>query len=539
VEACVGGTPQECIPRDPSQEVCDGVDNDCDGEVDEGLGTLTCGVGVCITTVDVCIDSIRQECIPGVPTEEICDGVDNNCNGLVDEGGVCSLVVPFTVEAENMTFESPMEKASDPVASGGHYINPTSGTDSMGPVQEAFKSISILEEGTYYLWARMYGFDSNSDALYVGIDSSWDRIYPDVTGDYRWVRVETSDGSGEYGFNLSAGEHILQLGHGEVHARLDSFFITDDPGAVPPFPLCIPVDEVCDGIDNDCDELVDEGYLGSSPYHEYDAISPDFNDLNDFMETAENVGTLCSQPFTIEGVIDPNRDEDNYRFFIEKDSFLSLETIPGDIMSDNVDTYLEIFNSMGETLGSDDNNGAEYTYSFINELFLVEGEYIVSVSHAAEVGTGSYRLVMTPVLIDWLAAADTCSEADFLPDLPAGEYLVDMESATNSININANNTSCTGYSSYGHEVILPLTLAGGEKVEITFTADDGDSSIYLLRSCIDVESCVAGSDAIGNFVPEIITYENLSDTPETLYLVLDGYSGIPAYGTLIVNITSM
>jgi len=61
----------KCIRRDnivspctPSLEVCDGEDNDCDGEIDEG--------GVCCT-----------------PSEEVCDGEDNDCDGEVDEGVVC------------------------------------------------------------------------------------------------------------------------------------------------------------------------------------------------------------------------------------------------------------------------------------------------------------------------------------------------------------------------------------------------------------------------------------------------------------------
>jgi len=73
-------------------ETCNGVDDDCDGLTDEDLGTYTCGFGVCMVTVDTCIDGQPQECIPGDPPEEhetTCDdGLDNDCDALVDDDDV-------------------------------------------------------------------------------------------------------------------------------------------------------------------------------------------------------------------------------------------------------------------------------------------------------------------------------------------------------------------------------------------------------------------------------------------------------------------
>ena len=71
----------------PTAEVCDNMDNDCDGSVDEDLGFTTCGLGVCENTVDSCVGGVPQTCDPlpnAVP--EICDNLDNDCNGLVDDG---------------------------------------------------------------------------------------------------------------------------------------------------------------------------------------------------------------------------------------------------------------------------------------------------------------------------------------------------------------------------------------------------------------------------------------------------------------------
>jgi hypothetical protein len=83
-------------------ELCDGQDNDCDGTADEdfpNLGqTCTVGVGECEASgVYVCTgDQTGTECdaTPGDPVAELCDGLDNDCDGTADEdnpegGGQC------------------------------------------------------------------------------------------------------------------------------------------------------------------------------------------------------------------------------------------------------------------------------------------------------------------------------------------------------------------------------------------------------------------------------------------------------------------
>jgi len=48
-------------------EICDGEDNDFDGQVDEGLGSLSCGKGSCTTTVQACDKSV-----PSAPHPAAC-----------------------------------------------------------------------------------------------------------------------------------------------------------------------------------------------------------------------------------------------------------------------------------------------------------------------------------------------------------------------------------------------------------------------------------------------------------------------------------
>jgi hypothetical protein len=94
----------------PNFEMCSNrIDDDCDGEVDEGctctLGTTrdcysgptgTMGTGMCRSGFQRCVErgdggSVWTACLQvSTPEPEVCDGADNDCNGQIDEGCGCT-----------------------------------------------------------------------------------------------------------------------------------------------------------------------------------------------------------------------------------------------------------------------------------------------------------------------------------------------------------------------------------------------------------------------------------------------------------------
>ena len=90
----------DCNPM--GTEVCDGLDNDCNMMVDEGVtsdfwvdadgdgygdGTMLmngCGGPGLVDNPDDCNDACAY-CFPGFPFGELCDGLDNDCNMMVDD----------------------------------------------------------------------------------------------------------------------------------------------------------------------------------------------------------------------------------------------------------------------------------------------------------------------------------------------------------------------------------------------------------------------------------------------------------------------
>ncbi|QDG49868.1 hypothetical protein FIV42_03665 [Persicimonas caeni] len=194
----------------PTAELCDGVDNDCDGEVDNGFlsGECTVGVGACQATGQYeCIDDQTASCnaTPGTPIDELCgDGIDNDCDGATDEDDA--------VDAPTWFADSDGDGFGDPSVST-IACEPPSG---------------YVSDDT--------DCDDNDSAKYISVSG-----YVDSDGDgYTTGGVQTlcTDGTLPDGYLSS-----------ENAGDCDDTVAAVHPNA----------DEMCgDGVDNDCDGRVDD-----------------------------------------------------------------------------------------------------------------------------------------------------------------------------------------------------------------------------------------------------------------------------------------
>ncbi len=80
------GTWGACSGTVGTPEMCDGVDNDCDGVVDGIVRACGTDVGECVAGTEECIAGTFMNCTAVGPQNEVCNGFDDNCNNMTDEG---------------------------------------------------------------------------------------------------------------------------------------------------------------------------------------------------------------------------------------------------------------------------------------------------------------------------------------------------------------------------------------------------------------------------------------------------------------------
>ncbi|MFT4976812.1 MAG: hypothetical protein ACI8S6_002717, partial [Myxococcota bacterium] len=256
-------------------EICDLIDNDCDGDIDEGVtstwyadddsdsyGDVSdsyegCSAPSGYVTDDTDCDDAEALANPG--ETEVCDEIDNDCDGSVDEG-----VTPtWYTDADSDGFgdaDDSTDSCSQPTGTVSDDTD-CDDTDS-GNNPDATE---ICDEE-----------DNDCDgSIDEGVTSIW---YADDDGD------SYGDASDSYEGCSAPSGHVTD------DTDCDDAEVLSNPGET----------EVCDEIDNDCDGSVDEGV---APTWYADDDGDGFGDASDTIEA-------CEQPSGYVSVADDCDDTD-------------------------------------------------------------------------------------------------------------------------------------------------------------------------------------------------------------------------------------
>ena len=226
-------------------EVCDGKDNNCDEEIDNGVGSTVYpdadgdGYGDADqvrTLCDVEDGYVEQagDCDDNNPqvhiaASEICDDLDNNCNGEIDED------TGFVLYPDN-----------DSDGFGDQYSEPISSCSMLEGYSEDNTDCNDTDTEIYPEAAEVCDYIDNDCNSSID-DNAVDALL--------WYEDGDSDG---YGGTATVEACEAPAGYTSQGGDCDGFNNTIYPGAP----------EECDGVDNDCSGVIDDNPIDGVTWYE-------------------------------------------------------------------------------------------------------------------------------------------------------------------------------------------------------------------------------------------------------------------------------
>jgi hypothetical protein len=191
--------PGDCNDNDPNinpgkTEICDGKDNNCNNQIDEGVllvfykdsdkdgytdGTTKVS---CSKPSDEYVSSATSgDCNDNDPNinpgkTEICDNKDNNCNGQIDEGNVCTFAKTIGGSFSD-DYAYSIIQSSD----GGYVV--AGWTKSLGAGYDDFYVVKLDSLGNV-IWSKTIGGNYNDRAYSIIQSSDGGYVIAGYTGSF-------------------------------------------------------------------------------------------------------------------------------------------------------------------------------------------------------------------------------------------------------------------------------------------------------------------------------------------------------------------
>jgi hypothetical protein len=285
-----------------AEELCDGLDNDCDSAVDEGVGStfyadadgdgfgdsaaevLACEETAGIVADNTDCDDGNANRYPGAP--EVCDEVDNNCNDVVDEDALTTYFRDVDGDGFGTT-ENSVEACEAPT---GFVTDDTDCDD-----------------------ADAANFPGN-DEVCDGQDNDCDGGVDNDAVDFGAFWVD-QDGDG-FGDAEAESVAACEAPSGSVDNNSDC---DDTNDAIHP-----DADEICDEVDNNCDAVVDDVDTDGDSYFDRACLGgDDCDDDNAAVNPGETDSWYDGVDTDCDGGDDYDADADGY----VPDAYVGLSTL--------------------------------------------------------------------------------------------------------------------------------------------------------------------------------------------------------------------